>query len=173
MPCAFVSKVEISRWPVFGLTARLGGTIFIDRGSRASAESVALEIAGRLHRAVPILLFPEGTSTDGTRVQRFHSTLFEPAVAAAAPITAAAVGYATKSGIPEPDLCWFGDQAFLPNLWRLLGIERLCAQVEFDESRTYPDRRTAARETHTKVEAMRAIYFGVNHIETSEAVTSS
>ena len=155
MPCAFVSKVEVNRWPVFGLTARLGGTIFIDRGSRSSAEAVAMEIAGRLHRPIPILVFPEGTSTDGSRVLLFHSRLLEPAAVADFPITAAAIRYAAAGGPDEPELCWFGDQAFLPNLWRNLGVPRLCAHVTFGEQRTYPDRRTAARATRAEVQAMR------------------
>ncbi len=171
MPCAFVSKIEVSRWPVFGLAARLGGTIFIDRSSRASAEAVALEIAGRLSIAVPVLVFPEGTSTNGAEVLRFHSRLFEPAVAAEAPITPAAIGYAATEGPPEPELCWFGDEPFLPNLWKILGVENVCAHVAFGKSRIYPDRRTASRESQAEVEDMRAIHYGANHFESREAVT--
>lgn len=156
MPCAMVSKIEVSRWPVFGVAARQGGTIFIDRSSRESSEAVALEIAGRLSRPVPILVFPEGTSSDGTEVLRFHSRLFEPAAVTEAPITAAAIGYEAADGTPEPALCWFGDQAFLPHLWRVLGHEKLCIQVQFGESRIYPDRRTAAWEAQAEVETMRA-----------------
>ena len=73
MQCFFVSKAEISTWPYFGATARFGGTLFIDRTSRASAERVAAEITTRLALPVPILFFPEGTSTDGVTVLRFHA----------------------------------------------------------------------------------------------------
>ena len=79
MECFFVSKAEVSRWPYFGEAARSGGTLFIDRSSVASAEEVSTEIARRLSLQVPILFFPEGTSTDGSSVLRFHSRLFEPA----------------------------------------------------------------------------------------------
>jgi lyso-ornithine lipid O-acyltransferase len=66
MPCSFVSKNEIAGWPYFGWAAQAGGTIFLDRQSMRSARVVAEEIAERLHLPVPVMLFPEGTSTDGT-----------------------------------------------------------------------------------------------------------
>ena len=72
MPCFFVAKAEIDKWPYFGKAARVGGTMFIDRSSLASAERVAAMIGERLKLPVPVLFFPEGTSTDGTML-RFHS----------------------------------------------------------------------------------------------------
>lgn len=155
-PCFFVAKAEISRWPYFGRTARSGGTLFIDRGSRASADKVTALIAERLAVPVPILLFPEGTSTDGSMVRRFHSRLFEPAVRAGAPVTAAALCYVRHDEGPERELCWFGDAPFLPHLWRVLGAGSFHAEIRFGESRIYADRRIAARQTQTEVSAMRA-----------------
>jgi 1-acyl-sn-glycerol-3-phosphate acyltransferase len=172
MPCAFVSKIEVSRWPVFGLTARVGGTLFLDRGRRSSAEAVALEIAGRLSLSIPILLFPEGTSTNGLRLLRFHPTLFEPAVAAAAPITAAAIRY-RAADIPERDLCWFGDDAFLKHLWKTLGVRGLHAELRFGEPRTYPDRRAAAGAAQADVERMRANEAGVIPVWTPDEAVAT
>jgi len=156
MPCFFVSKAEIAAWPYFGRAARTGGTLFIDRKSRASAAGVARQMAERLKLPVPVLLFPEGTSSDGAQVLRFHSSLFEPAIVAAAPVTPAAVRYVLDSGAHERDLCWFGDAPFLPHLWKALGAPGFSADVTFGEPRTYPDRRTAAGATHDEVAAMRA-----------------
>ena len=109
MPCAFVSKMEINRWPYFGLAARAGGTLFIDRSSRASVAAVAAEMARRLQLPIPVLLFPEGTSTDGSHVLPFFPSLFQPAVAGGVPVTPAAVRYVIRGGVPESELCWFGD----------------------------------------------------------------
>jgi lyso-ornithine lipid O-acyltransferase len=156
MPCFFVSKLEIAEWPYFGRAARTGGTIFIDRRSRSSTAEVARQIAERLKLPVPMLLFPEGTSTDGLQVLRFHSSLFEPAVVASAPVTAAAVRYVLLGGASERDLCWFGDALFLPHLWKALGASGFGAEVTFGEPRIYPDRRTAAEKTHAEVAGMRA-----------------
>ena len=155
MPCFFVAKAEIGGWPFFGKAARTGGTIFLDRSSRASAEYVAGQIAERLNLPVPLLLFPEGTSTDGSRMLRFHSRLFEPAVAAAKPITAAAVRYVAEGGVQERELCWFADGTFLPHLWKTLGIASFSAEVRFAEPRVYFDRCTAASQTHVEIAAMR------------------
>jgi lyso-ornithine lipid O-acyltransferase len=156
MPCFFVSKAEIARWPYFGKAAQAGGTIFIDRHRRASTIEVARQISERLALPIPVLLFPEGTSTDGSSVLRFHSSLFEPAVAASAPITAAAIRYVLHDGARERDLCWFDDTLFLPHLWKTLGVSGFSAEVTFGDPHTWPDRRTAADKTHNEVAAMRA-----------------
>ncbi len=155
-PCFFVAKEEISRWPYFGWAARTGGTLFLDRSSLASAAQVAAAITQRLSLPVPVLFFPEGTSTDGSSVLRFHAWLFEPAVRASAPVTAAAVRYSFADGSPERDLCWFGDDAFLPHLWRTLGAAGFTAELRFGEPQVYSNRRAAARHTHDEVVAMRS-----------------
>lgn len=155
MPCFFVSKVEIGGWPYFGEAARSCGTIFLDRTSMASAMSVADQMTERLKMGVPVLLFPEGTSTDGSRVWRFHSRLIDPATSAGMPITAASVRYVVADGTPERELCWFGDASFLPHLWKALGAGGFTAEVHFGEPRIYPDRRTAADATHDEISAMR------------------
>ena len=155
MRCFFVAKSEIGKWPYFGEAARSGGTMFVDRSSILSAERVAAEISERLALPIPILVFPEGTSTDGSSVLRFHSRLFEPAVRAQAPVTAAAIRYILADGAEERDLCWFGDESFLPHLLRNLGGPGFAAEIQFGESRIYENRRVAAQQTHDEVEAMR------------------
>ena len=154
MPCFFVAKAEIWRWPFFGKAARVGGTLFLDRASVASAEKVSERIRERLKLPVPVLLFPEGTSTDGT-MRRFHGRLFEPAIRAEAPVTAVAIRYVTSDGTPERELCWFGDASFGPHLLRTLGKPEFRAELHFGEPRVYAHRRIAARETFTEIAAMR------------------
>lgn len=160
MPCAFVSKVEVKKWPYFGAAARAGGTIFISRTSRASTAAVAVEIGSRLKGRVPVLLFPEGTSTGGSSVLPFHAALFEPAVAARAPVTAAAVRYRIEGGAEEQELCWFGDAPFLPHLWKALGTPGFHAEVSFSEPIVYGDRRSAAAGTHEKAVKIRDRWAG-------------
>lgn len=155
MPCFFVAKSDIGSWPFFGAAARAGGTIFLVRTSRASANAVAKEIEQRLALPVPVLLFPEGTSTDGSRVLRFHSRLIDPAVDAVAPVTAVALRYSAESAVEERELCWFGDATFLPHLWKTLGRASIQAKVRFGVPRVYLDRRAAAMETHAEVVTMR------------------
>ena len=155
MPCFFVAKMEIVGWPFFGRAARSGGTIFLDRSSLASATTVAEQITERLELPVPVLLFPEGTSTDGAQVLRFHSRLIEPAITAGAPITAAAIRYVIEGGVEERELCWYGDEEFITHLWKVLGVKGFAAQLHFGEPRIYSDRRVAADETHAEIMAWR------------------
>lgn len=156
MPCFFVAKSEIAGWAFFGAAARAGGTIFLVRTSRASAGVVADEITQRLLLPVPVLLFPEGTSTDGSRVLRFHSRLIAPAVDAGAPVTAAALRYSAEGIVKERELCWFDDAMFLPHLWATLGRTGLKTELRFGVPRVYSDRIAAAKETQAIVMAMRA-----------------
>jgi len=155
LPCVFVSKAEVNKWPYFGFAARQGGTIFIDRTRRVSAQEVAQEMARRLADPVPILVFPEGTSSDGAQVVRFHSSLFEPAAATGAVVTPAAVRYESAGGAPESDLCWFGDESFMSHLWRTLGGPGFTAELIFGQPRVYANRREAALETYEEVAQMR------------------
>jgi len=152
-PCFFVSKIEVGAWPYFGEAARNGGTIFLNRGNRASADAASAELARRLTLPIPIVLFPEGTTSDGAQVLRFRSRLIEPAIAAAAPVTPAAIRYVAP--VPERELCWYGDEPLLPHLWRVLRVSSFRAEVRFGPPQIYPDRRAAAAYTHDAVSAMR------------------
>jgi 1-acyl-sn-glycerol-3-phosphate acyltransferase len=155
MPCFFVAKTEIDGWPFFGKAARMGGTIFVDRSSLKSAMSVAEQMSKRFKVAIPVLLFPEGTSTDGEKVLRFHSRLIHPATSAGVPITVAAVRYVTDDGTPERELCWFGNALFVPHLAKMLGVGGFSAEVRFGQPRIYLNRRVAADQTHDEIAAMR------------------
>jgi 1-acyl-sn-glycerol-3-phosphate acyltransferase len=154
MPCFFVAKAEIDKWPYFGRAARVGGTMFIDRSSLTSASRVAAIISERLKLLVPVLFFPEGTSTDGTML-RFHARLFEPAILAGAPVTAASIRYVIANGASERELCWYGDEAFGPHLLRTLNTPGFHAELRFGEPHVYPHRRVAADKTFAEIAGMR------------------
>ncbi len=155
MPCFFVAKVEIGKWPFFGWTARMGGTIFLDRGSRSSAMSVAEQMVERLKLPIPVLLFPEGTSTDGSEVLPFHPRLIDPATSTGAQITAAAVRYELEGGMEERELCWFGDVEFLPHMLKALDAPGFSAKLRFGKPEVFTDRRIAADTTRAEIVSMR------------------
>lgn len=155
MPCFFIAKKEIEGWPYFGWAARAGGTMFLDRKSMRSARKVADEISDRLNLPVPVALFPEGTSTDGAQVLRFHSRLIDPATKMGAPITAVAIRYEIGDGIAEQEACFYGKASFLPHAWKVMGVKRITAQLRFGEPEIYSDRRVAADRTRAEVTAMR------------------
>jgi 1-acyl-sn-glycerol-3-phosphate acyltransferase len=155
MPCFFVAKMEIGSWPFFGKAARSNGTIFLDRSSRASAQSVAEQMTERLKLPIPVLLFPEGTSTDGSEVLPFHPRLIDPATSNGIQVTAASVRYEIEGGVEERELCWFGDVEFVPHLLKALGTPGFSAHVQFGQPHIYPDRRAAADATWAEITAMR------------------
>ena len=156
LPCSFVAKQEIAMWPAFGRLARLGGTIFVDRGSRLSAFETTHVIAERLEDRVPVLVFPEGTSTDGLEVQRFHAPLLEAAIQSGSAITPASISYQPgTNGLSERHMCWYGDDLFLPHLKRVLGMDNFSAVIRFGEPEVHFDRKVASWRTHDAVEALR------------------
>ena len=114
--CAFVSKKEVARWPLFGLYARLGATIFVDRERRSAVADVAGEMRERLDAGVPLTLFPEGTSTGGSDVLPFRSSLFEPVVALGCPVTACALQYSLAGGSVADEIAYWRDMTLARDL---------------------------------------------------------
>ena len=112
-------------------------------------------ITERLKLPIPVLFFPEGTSTDGNML-RFHSRLFQPAIEGGIPVTAASITYVADDGTPERELCWFGDDAFAPHLLKTLKSPGFHARLYFGQPCVYPHRRIAADETFKEISARRA-----------------
>ncbi len=157
VPCAFVSKIEVRRWPLLGLLAALGGTVFIDRQSASSAADAARRIEELLKAGILVLVFPEGTSSNGSGVLRFYASLFEPAVRVGAPLTAAAIGYSAGAGAIESDLCYYGDISFAPHLLETLQLPDIVASLRFAPTGpTYGERKQAAMRIHEVVVQLRS-----------------
>ena len=80
IPCAFVSKMEVKSWPIFGMAGALAGCVFVDRSRSAIGSSATARVEQILREGVAVLLFPEGTSTDGSEILPFHPSFYEPAI---------------------------------------------------------------------------------------------
>lgn len=145
-PCSFVSKREIKYWPGVGWAASLSGVIYVDRASRSATRRLQPKIAAALARGARLVLFPEGTSGDGTTVMRFHSSLLEAAVESRSPVTAASLRYELDNGDPRREVCYWGDMTLLPHALKLFRHTEVRARVRFSVARTYNDRKQAARE---------------------------
>lgn len=154
--CAFVAKSELRSWPVVGRIATLGGTVFIDRTRRAATQAIQPEMEAALSAGHRLVLFPEGTSHDGSRLLRFHSSLFEPAVALQAPVTAAFLTYSITDGDAATQVCYWGEMTLLPHLMKLLTKESVRATLRFSpEVFRFADRKEAARVMQEQVERLR------------------
>jgi lyso-ornithine lipid O-acyltransferase len=131
-PLSFIAKAEVRDWPVFGFLAVLQRTVFVDRARRSQTHSVNLSVAERLKAGDIMVLFPEGTTGDGTRLLPFKSALLGAAREAAGPETIVSVqscviAYTHRGGLPmsvfqrAEEVAWAGDVTLMPHL---LGILR-------------------------------------------------
>lgn len=151
-PCAFVSKREVRAWPGVGWIATLAGTIYVDRSRRSETHSIQPEIQSALAGGLRLFLFPEGTSSDGSRVLPFHSSLFQPAVDLRVPVSAASIAYAIPDGVPGTEACYWGDMSLFPHLANLLGKHSVTATVKFSpNSFLFTDRKQASLQMHEEV----------------------
>jgi len=141
IPGSFVAKLEVAKWPMFGLLARLQRSVFVDRQVRTS-HLQASEIGRRLEARDSMILFPEGTSDDGNRVMPFKSALF--AVAEMRPrgeplvVQPVSLTYSRLDGIPigrhlRPFFAWYGDMDLFPHARQLIGLGRLTVTVSFHD----------------------------------------
>jgi 1-acyl-sn-glycerol-3-phosphate acyltransferase len=127
-PLSFVAKSEVAGWPVISLFAKLQRTVFIDRARRSHTAEVNAAVARRLAAGDVIVLFPEGTSSDGNRVLPFRSALVGAARTALADEGAGtihlqplAIAYTRRNGLPlsrrdRPEVAWYGDMDLAPHL---------------------------------------------------------
>jgi len=125
-PCTFVAKREIRAWPLIGRCAESLGVVFVDRGRKRDLLRAIPALEAALRRGECVVLFPEGTTTDGRDVLRFRSALLEAAVRANAPVVPLAFGgtVAHDSHVNGPAMCWYGVETLVSNVWRLAGARR-------------------------------------------------
>ncbi|WP_407049016.1 lysophospholipid acyltransferase family protein [Methyloraptor flagellatus] len=145
MPCSFVAKSEVATWPLFGLFAKLQRCIFVERARRSKTAETAAEMADRLSDGDAIVLFPEGTSSDGNRVLPFRSALIGAAHAAISRgghervhVQAMSVAYTRLGGLPmsrseRPLVSWFGDMELPGHLWGVFLKGPIDVEVRFGE----------------------------------------
>jgi 1-acyl-sn-glycerol-3-phosphate acyltransferase len=140
---------------VFGIMGEIAGTVFIDRSRNVDALRVNNEMLDALAEGAVVVLYAEGTSTNGEAVLPFRPALFEGVVKSGAPITPAHIRYSLTDGDPSEDVCYWGDHKFLPHLMRLLSRHGVSARVSFSaEPNTFEDRKVAAEQTHRAVEEL-------------------
>ena len=143
----FVAKSEVGQWPGIGMIARLGRTVFVSR-TRGTTGREADEMRNRLGAGDSLILFPEGTSNDGTRVLPFRSAFLATADAAAM-IQPVSVVYDRLGGLPacrrdRPLFAWYGDMELASHFWRLARRSGARATVVLHEPfppGTLPDRK--------------------------------
>lgn len=127
----FVSKHEVRDWPVVGWLAERAGTLFIQRAKKTDTARINAEMHALLRDGAWVAVFPEGTSTDGSRLLRFLPSLFQPAVDENLPVVPAALQYLTPQGAYTDAAAYADNVSFGTSLWRIAGEKEIVAHITF------------------------------------------
>lgn len=158
----FVSKVELSAVPLIGWMTTMAGTVYVARGAGGSAIRASSGLRAAAAAGVPVVIFPEGTTSDGTGILPFRSGLLAQVLEAEQSVTAAFVSYRlTEENGPgvsiEKDVAFWGDDAHLfPHIFKLLALRGIEVNVQIADKpiefvATYNERKEAAVEARAAV----------------------
>ena len=162
-PIVFVSKLEVKSWPIIGLWNVLCGTIFINRQRKDEVSELIEQMTRKLKQEANILLFPEGTSTNGEKILPFQTVPLAAPLRNRSIIVPVTVAYKTINDQPvtaaNRDLVyWYGDMEFVSHFWNLLGLSGVEVLVTIQpkiESFRYEDsssgRRQLAEDCYNRV----------------------
>src|SRR5262249_15723182 len=132
-PAIFVAKRDVKHWPVFGCFAQFGGTLFADRERRVQVGELTGELRSVLDQGALVVLFPQGTSSDGRTVLPFKSSLLEAATDCSHPLSASLIEYRIEDGNVGEEVCYWKDMTFVPHLLNLLSKRQITASVRFSK----------------------------------------
>jgi 1-acyl-sn-glycerol-3-phosphate acyltransferase len=130
-PATFIAKSEIRNWPMVGWLSTLVGTLYIERGKRSEVRRTRRIIAAELERGTLIAVFPEGITTFGRSLERFHSALFQPALDAAATLQPVALRYLDAAGRHTDAAGYVGDTSLLESVWTIVSTRHMVAEFNF------------------------------------------
>jgi 1-acyl-sn-glycerol-3-phosphate acyltransferase len=158
-PLSFVAKKEVNKWPFFGSLARLQRTVFVDRERRHATGESRDEMKERLLSGDILVLFPEGTSSDGRHVLPFKSSFFGAAEIEGVVVQPISLAYSGHRNMPMnrrmmPLFAWYGDMDLAPHLWEALASGPVEATVICHQPlslRGEMNRKALARHAETLV----------------------
>ena len=129
-PLHFLSKAEVKRWPLIGWFTQRAGTLFIQRGAAGAAEKSLNEITQCLKSGGSVVVFPEGTTTDGSGLRNFHGRLLQAAINAQVKIQPVALRYPYKGSI-NPHVPYIDDMTFMDSVTGLTRSKPLNVELHF------------------------------------------
>lgn len=124
-PFVMVAKQEVRRWPLIGWLTSRAGTVYVVRGGGpATYPGVNRAMAEAYRSGLPVLFFPEGTTTDGSEVLPFRRGLFHSVLNERVELRTAALAYSVEDedATVANDVCWWGDALLAPHIWKLAGL---------------------------------------------------
>lgn len=157
-PVVFVAKREVRGWPLFGWFAEKAGTRFIDREKRGDVTRIGSELGPVMEAGPSVVLFLEGTTSDGREVLPFRASLLAPAVGAGWKLAPAGIAYAVPEGrSAETEVCWWGDMTLPPHLGNLATLPWVEARVAWGETlQAAGDRKALAAGLRDEVVRLKA-----------------
>ncbi|MFO1413166.1 MAG: lysophospholipid acyltransferase family protein [Burkholderiales bacterium] len=150
-PVRFVAKSELAQWPIVSQMIRGAGTVFIERERRRDTHRVNHAMARVLANGDVVAIFPEGTTTDGTDMLPFKSSLLQPIVEAEGHLQPVAIRYRTREGETTFAPAYVGDTSFAQSFWSVCGERALT--VELVAQPALPARARDRRELARAAEA--------------------
>lgn len=127
---AFLAKSEIRKWPMIGWLGEKSGTVYIQRGGQNASQNASEKIAENIHSEDSVLVFPEGTTTDGKDVRHFHPRIFAPALDHSLRVQPVAICYLDSEGNPHSNVPW-QNESFLSNVFKILGESTIQVELSF------------------------------------------
>ena len=129
-PIIFVSKREVKSWPIIGQWNVLCGTIFINRQRKIQVASLIRQMTRKLKQEANLLLFPEGTSTNGEGILPFQTVPLAAPLRNRSIIVPVTVTYKTIDDQPvttanRDSVYWYGDMEFVTHFWNLLALREI------------------------------------------------
>lgn len=173
LPLRFVAKSEVRNWPLIGWLCARAQTIFIERNKRSDTARTNLQAVESLRQGNCMAIFPEGTTTDGSHVRHFHSSLLQPAIDAQTPIYPVAIRYHDADGQPNMDAAYIGDMTFIESLWKILRSSdlRACLTATPTLNTGIENRRALALEAHQRISAALSLVPHASAAHTTEPYT--
>jgi len=155
-PTRFVAKSEIRAWPLAGWIAERAGTLFIRRDQMRDMARIDARVREVMAEGDCVGLFPEGITTEGDELRKFHSSLFEPAVANSAHVHPAAIRYEHPDGTLCREMSFIGDRTFGESIRLILGQRRVRARIMFAPvvETAGAARRDVAKTVETRVASL-------------------
>lgn len=127
-PLSFLSKAQVRQWPLAGWLAEKAGTLFIRRGG-GDGQRLREQISAQLAEQRPLLIFPEGTTTDGRSLRTFHGRLLAGAIDQGIDVQPVAISY-LRDGQSDPIAPFIGDDDLVSHLLRLFAQPRGQVRIE-------------------------------------------
>ncbi|HEX4646953.1 MAG TPA: lysophospholipid acyltransferase family protein [Verrucomicrobiae bacterium] len=169
-PLVFLSKSEVRSWPLIGLLTRFAGTLFIKREQKSDVVRLGGEMAPVVEAGMVVVLFLEGTSSDGQTVLPFRSSLLAPAAEHGWPATGAWLHYELPGGSAADDVCYWGDMNFGSHVLNLLSKNGIQAFVSFGSPVSDGlDRKEMARALHAQVCGLKDEYLAGTQVREGSA----